>query len=170
MTPREVENAASFLKVSTNTFVQTYASRTLHEQDEGDFERQTPWVRLVDTNDGACIFLNSQNQCGIYEARPVQCSTYPYWPDIIESEKTWNAQVRVPDHHVVVDESSIPHWTPHSGGCEGMQFIGNSTLIEKVVSPYVAYEQLMEYEQAEQSFPSEPIIRRVKRKTKGEKN
>jgi Fe-S-cluster containining protein len=155
-----VENAASFLNVSTKTFIQTYASRTLHDKDESD--ESIPWVRLVDTNDGACIFLNSQNQCSIYEARPVQCSTYPYWPNILESEKKWNDEVRIPDD--VVDES-IPYWTPHNGGCEGMKIIGDSTQYENVVSPYVAYDQLMEYERAEQSFPSEPIVRRVQRKT-----
>jgi hypothetical protein len=67
-----------------------------------------------------------------------------------------------------VDES-IPYWTPHNGGCEGMKLIGNSTQVERVVSPDVACEQLMEYEQAEQSFPSEPIIRRVTRKTNDDK-
>jgi Fe-S-cluster containining protein len=37
------------------------------------------WVRLRDRRspdgvaDGACIFLDNNNQCSIYEARPLQC-------------------------------------------------------------------------------------------------
>jgi Fe-S-cluster containining protein len=157
MSPSEVEKASFFLQISIAAFLETYASRTLQEKDS----EETPWVRLINNNDGACIFLNANNQCNIYEVRPVQCSTYPYWPSIMESEKKWNAEVRTPDDCV---NESIPYWTPHNGGCEGMKLIGGEH--EKVVSPYVAYEQLMEYVQSEQSFPNEPIIRRVERKKK----
>ena len=35
-----------------------------------------------------CILWN--NGCTAYEARPVQCSTYPFWDWMVEDEKTWN--------------------------------------------------------------------------------
>lgn len=39
-----------------------------------------------------CIFLDSSNKCSIYEVRPTQCRTYPYWPSVMESQKTWNEE------------------------------------------------------------------------------
>jgi Fe-S-cluster containining protein len=45
-------------------------------------------VALKEKSNYDCIFWN--NGCIVYEARPVQCITYPYWPFVVESEKSWN--------------------------------------------------------------------------------
>ena len=37
-----------------------------------------------------CMFLRD-NGCAIYEARPLQCSTFPFWPDHLKSAKIWDA-------------------------------------------------------------------------------
>ena len=37
-----------------------------------------------------CIFQQKTNGCLVYKARPVQCSTYPFWSFIIKSEEAWN--------------------------------------------------------------------------------
>ncbi|KJR41467.1 Uncharacterized protein MCHI_002636 [Candidatus Magnetoovum chiemensis] len=34
---------------------------------------------IVDVKDSCCIFLNNDNQCSIYPARPLQCRTFPFW-------------------------------------------------------------------------------------------
>ena len=34
-----------------------------------------------------CIFWN--NGCIIYEARPLQCRTFPFWPFLVESKELW---------------------------------------------------------------------------------
>lgn len=36
----------------------------------------------------ACAFL-SNNKCTIYENRPVQCRTYPWWPKNLRSKQDW---------------------------------------------------------------------------------
>ncbi len=36
----------------------------------------------------ACIFLQPDNKCGIHTVRPGQCSTYPWWPELME-RKGW---------------------------------------------------------------------------------
>lgn len=37
-----------------------------------------------------CIFLQSDNTCSIHQVRPLQCSTYPWWPDLmIQEEWVW---------------------------------------------------------------------------------
>lgn len=35
-----------------------------------------------------CVFW-TQRGCSVYEARPVQCSTYPFWSAIVDSEQSW---------------------------------------------------------------------------------
>jgi len=37
-----------------------------------------------------CIFWDSG--CTIYEVRPLQCRTYPFWPFLVESKKDWNEE------------------------------------------------------------------------------
>ncbi len=42
-----------------------------------------------------CVFLDRTSKpgkalCGIYKARPQQCRTWPYWPEIVRSERAWN--------------------------------------------------------------------------------
>lgn len=41
-----------------------------------------------------CVFLDRDSIpgkaiCGIYHARPVQCRTFPWWPDVLKNEATW---------------------------------------------------------------------------------
>lgn len=33
-------------------------------------------------------FLDKNNNCQVYEARPKKCRTYPDWPEIFQSEET----------------------------------------------------------------------------------
>lgn len=39
-----------------------------------------------------CVFLNGK-RCNVYEARPVQCRTWPFWPEVMNA-KTWNKEVK----------------------------------------------------------------------------
>lgn len=48
------------------------------------------WV-LRDFTD-ACVFLEGK-RCGVYEARPTQCRTWPFWPEVMNA-KTWDAEVK----------------------------------------------------------------------------
>ena len=38
-----------------------------------------------------CLFLEGK-RCGVYEARPVQCRTWPFWPEVMNA-KTWKKEV-----------------------------------------------------------------------------
>ncbi len=45
---------------------------------------------LVEYSDGDCIFLDPQKRnCLVYEARPIQCRTWPFWDSNLESQDTW---------------------------------------------------------------------------------
>ena len=40
----------------------------------------------------ACIFLE-QRRCSVYAARPTQCRTWPFWPEVMAARR-WSAQVK----------------------------------------------------------------------------
>lgn len=45
---------------------------------------------LVEYSDGDCIFLDPVSRtCTVYEARPSQCRTWPFWKSNLESPKHW---------------------------------------------------------------------------------
>ena len=66
------------------------------------------YCRLVDAGNGMALSLKELRRedgsndcalwgaggCQVYEDRPVQCSTYPFWPSIVESEASWLREER----------------------------------------------------------------------------
>ncbi|MFN6130112.1 MAG: YkgJ family cysteine cluster protein [Planctomycetota bacterium] len=45
---------------------------------------------LVEYSDGDCILLDPQSRhCLVYESRPSQCRTWPFWPSNLESPHAW---------------------------------------------------------------------------------
>lgn len=40
--------------------------------------------------DGACVFFDTETRkCQVYEVRPRQCRTWPFWESNLRSPKTW---------------------------------------------------------------------------------
>ena len=175
MSPLETHHAAQLLELSTETFIAEYASHTL----SGDDNDNQVWIQLKNDPTGtACVFLNDQ-KCRIYEARPVQCSTYPFWPNLLESEAAWDEEVRMAGLPFNTDGSQDgsqdgrggggPYWTPEGGGCEGMQYIGMTADVQALapgcidnddnnsnqagVSIAEAHAKLEAYEWEERRFP-----------------
>ena len=157
MTPEEHGRAATLLKISKEDFIQEYVSHIIPDGDNGD------WVRLMEKPSNSdndpnitekshgCIFLNDDNTCQIYEARPIQCSTYPFWPQILKSKEAWNHEVRRADND---NRPDLPPWSAEAGGCEGMKIIEESEdTIEEGVPLTKVYEQLHLYEFDERRHP-----------------
>ncbi|MBZ0071825.1 MAG: YkgJ family cysteine cluster protein [Thiohalobacteraceae bacterium] len=42
--------------------------------------------------DGRCSFLDARGRCRVYAARPTQCRTYPFWPEVLRSRGAWRAE------------------------------------------------------------------------------
>ncbi|MCB1067285.1 MAG: YkgJ family cysteine cluster protein [Simkania sp.] len=36
-----------------------------------------------------CVFLKDKKICTLYEDRPKQCKTFPFWKDVLESPEAW---------------------------------------------------------------------------------
>jgi len=70
---------AQALNIPTSEFTNQYCKKT-----DGIYH-------LIDGDDGECQFLKS-GRCDIYEGRPTQCRTWPFWPETM-SPKAWKTEV-----------------------------------------------------------------------------
>ncbi|HEV2972088.1 MAG TPA: YkgJ family cysteine cluster protein [Pirellulales bacterium] len=69
--------------------------------DVGDFQRK--YVRevgvrksLVEFANGDCVFFDGQTRkCKVYDTRPRQCRTWPFWESNIRSEEAWRQTCEV---------------------------------------------------------------------------
>lgn len=78
----EIKKIAEYLNLSVEDFRQKYVHRL--------FGRDS----LKDAPSGKeCIFLKGKF-CTIYEVRPVQCQTYPWWPGIMRSPELWQDEAK----------------------------------------------------------------------------
>lgn len=48
-------------------------------------------LSLRETADHDCILWGAHG-CSVYDARPIQCSTYPFWQGILESPEAWRRE------------------------------------------------------------------------------
>lgn len=80
---KEAEKIREHLGVGVDWFRQRY----LEALEDGSFG-----IRLNDS--GACPFLGRDNRCSIYAHRPAQCRTYPFWPEVIDTEMNWKDEAR----------------------------------------------------------------------------
>jgi Fe-S-cluster containining protein len=81
----EAAALARRLNISTDEFLHEYTRQTVFGRSL--IERPTP--HGLD-----CIFLDRTSipgkaVCGVYEDRPAQCRTWPFWPSIIASRRNW---------------------------------------------------------------------------------
>ena len=44
---------------------------------------------LVEKANKDCIFWDRNDGCTIYEVRPVQCRTFPFWKENVRSKRAW---------------------------------------------------------------------------------
>jgi Fe-S-cluster containining protein len=82
VTREEQRRIQSHLGISWRWFRRRYVRRL----DDGS--------ESLEDADNACIFLDAGRRCRIYEVRPTQCRTYPFWPTLLTSERVWNAEAR----------------------------------------------------------------------------
>lgn len=80
VTDEEIANIADCLGYTdVDTFERRFVRNVGHRKS------------LVEYPDGDCIFLDPEKRnCLVYGARPVQCRTWPFWTENIESPKAWN--------------------------------------------------------------------------------
>ena len=69
----EIERIATFLEVDVNTFKKQYTRRVGSR------------LSLIEKKNYDCIFLK-EKKCQLYQARPKQCRTFPFWPHLMTDD------------------------------------------------------------------------------------
>lgn len=80
LSKKDLLRLASFKNMSEKDFVWEYC-RTVY------FGSKT-YLSLNETYTHDCVFWNEG--CTVYQARPLQCQAYPFWPSVLSSETNWN--------------------------------------------------------------------------------
>ncbi len=78
----DLTNLCQWFKFSREEFVEKYCRWVMYYDG-------TYVLSLQETPKYDCI-LWSENGCKAYGARPVQCSTYPFWSWMLASKKDWD--------------------------------------------------------------------------------
>ncbi len=103
--PEEIAGMARVKGMSVDTFVKAYV-RSMAGNGEscgsgllpatgpaavatGRSLPQQPVLALRERENGDCILLEGKNVCTVYDARPAQCRTYPFWPKHTGSIEAW---------------------------------------------------------------------------------
>jgi hypothetical protein len=51
---------------------------------------------LIEFDNGDCVFFDNQTRkCKVYEARPQQCRTWPFWDSNLRTPKAWQQTCEV---------------------------------------------------------------------------
>ncbi len=80
LTKDDRKRMALHLGLKLSEFSKTYCDRT-----------QGVWHLKEEKSRAECTFLKGV-KCGVYEARPTQCRTWPFWPEVMNA-KTWAKEV-----------------------------------------------------------------------------
>jgi Fe-S-cluster containining protein len=64
--------------------------------DEFEFDRLYVWRKygrpsLREASNYDCVFLGgNRDRCMVYESRPAQCGSFPFWPEILKNRQSWD--------------------------------------------------------------------------------
>ena len=77
LTESDLRRAAAFTGLSARAFESKYVYRTAHQ------------LRFRKPRDKQCPFLLGHG-CSIHPAKPTQCRTFPFWPELLQRKAEWN--------------------------------------------------------------------------------
>lgn len=78
----ELHQAATALGLTPSEFKRRYRVR------------RVDGVTAIDPGEVACPFLSNEGRCNIYDARPTQCRTFPFWPEVALRKRSWDKAAR----------------------------------------------------------------------------
>lgn len=80
----EIEAVAELLEMDVEQFEKSYVRKVGIRKS------------LVEYSNGDCVFFDNQARtCNVYEARPRQCRTWPFWDSNLKSESAWKETCEV---------------------------------------------------------------------------
>lgn len=94
----EIAALAARFSLSPADFTDRYTHQTIHGRSL--VEHITPLTPAFGDGQGRdCVFLDrttipGKAICGVYEDRPAQCRTWPFWPSLLKERKNWERAKR----------------------------------------------------------------------------
>jgi len=82
VTDKDVAAMAAAIQTSAGEFEDRYVIRVRGR------------MTLAEAEDWDCVMLGPDGRCRVYEARPVQCRTFPFWSSNLASPAAWAAAAR----------------------------------------------------------------------------
>lgn len=83
--PSEIEELAACKTITLSDFVKSYTNTMTDESG-----KVLVSLKSHATKD-QCVFLEG-NTCSVYNARPTQCRTYPFWPQHMIGAAEWKSE------------------------------------------------------------------------------
>jgi Fe-S-cluster containining protein len=83
LTASEAQKICSHLQLSRGWFRRRYLRRL----EAGE-------LVLASGKGDRCIFLSAEGRCRVYPVRPLQCRTYPFWPELAGNARAWSSEMR----------------------------------------------------------------------------
>lgn len=77
---KDIQRLADYLKISQEAFLRKYTKKV-----------GSRITLLEDPKNFDCVFFK-ERKCTIYPARPGQCRSYPFWPSVLRSKKSWEEE------------------------------------------------------------------------------
>lgn len=81
LTEDDIVRIAGYLGLPTADFERRYVYRTKNLR------------RLRTPRESQCHFLNASG-CSIHPVKPAQCRIFPYWPELVDDKRKWQAAAR----------------------------------------------------------------------------
>ena len=81
LSKKDIKKLSIGFKTTEQNFTKNYCQKT-----DGFIH-----LKELKKNNGNCIFLKD-NRCTVYKSRPIQCRTWPFWPENMNT-KTWNNDI-----------------------------------------------------------------------------
>ena len=91
----ELQRLAEFLKMQQCDVIERYCRKidgklSLKEKrGAGGYDCIFLEERKVETVQGGEKVVHTKRVCTVYPVRPLQCRTWPFWPEILNSPKAW---------------------------------------------------------------------------------
>jgi Fe-S-cluster containining protein len=87
VTPEEINRMAKKMGINTALFEQSFVKTVRGTNRQAAHGRS---LSLKEYSNGDCVLLNDKTRsCMVYDERPIQCRTWPFWNYNIESPKAW---------------------------------------------------------------------------------
>ncbi|MBQ6672114.1 MAG: YkgJ family cysteine cluster protein [Spirochaetales bacterium] len=85
LSEEDISRLSSGLGMEAQAFIDTFCRIV----DMGAFKM----VSLLEKENYDCIFLENGG-CRVYEHRPRQCETYPFWAHVLEDRESWDREAQ----------------------------------------------------------------------------